>query len=254
LLKYFPGPLEPVGTQVVPGLVAGFLALLPFVDRSPDRHPFRAGRRGFTLAMFAVAAGIVTLAALGFADRPAGRDAGDWGLLPIAGREIATGKGSTCERCHDAGGAAAPLSFTRLTKDEEWLLTHMADPVAIAPGVRFEGDPVPAPVMSRFQAQAVVAFLRRHHAGIEAPPVDATVTSAALTYAETCVRCHKISGDGGTVGPDLTHVGTRRDAASIRDVIDDASMVYGDSVMPVFKGKLSEEQIAALVTYLSARK
>ncbi len=253
-MKYFPGPLEPVGTQVVPGIVAGFLALLPFLDRSPDRHPFRAGRRGFTLAMFAIAAGIVTLTALGFADRPAGRDANDWGLLPIAGREMATGKGSTCQRCHDAGGAAAPLSFTRLTKDEEWLLTHMADPVAIAPGVRFEGEPAPKPVMSRFQAQAVVAYLRRHHAGIEAPAVDATIGQRGAHLRGDLRRVPQDLRrwrDGGA-RPDARRQAARR--ASIRDVIEDASMVYGDSVMPVFKGKLSEEQIAALVTYLAARK
>ena len=31
LLKYFPGPLEPVGTQLVPGALVGFLLLLPFL-------------------------------------------------------------------------------------------------------------------------------------------------------------------------------------------------------------------------------
>ena len=80
------------------------------------------------------------------------------------------------------------------------------------------------------------------------------MATAALTYAETCVVCHKISGDGGTVGPDLTHVGSRRDAETIRAIIDDASMVYGDSVMPAFGTRLSAEQIAALVAYLSARR
>src|SRR5262249_11962688 len=33
LLKYFEGPLQVVGTVVVPGLVATFLILLPFLDR-----------------------------------------------------------------------------------------------------------------------------------------------------------------------------------------------------------------------------
>ena len=40
LLKYFPGPLEPVATQVIPGLAIGFLALLPFLDRHPERRPW----------------------------------------------------------------------------------------------------------------------------------------------------------------------------------------------------------------------
>ena len=44
LLKYFPGKWEVVGAMVVPGLAAGFLALLPWIDRGPDRDPRR--RRG----------------------------------------------------------------------------------------------------------------------------------------------------------------------------------------------------------------
>jgi quinol-cytochrome oxidoreductase complex cytochrome b subunit len=38
LLKYFPGPLEPVATQGVPGLVVAFLFLLPFLGRSGSRR------------------------------------------------------------------------------------------------------------------------------------------------------------------------------------------------------------------------
>jgi len=37
-------------------------------------------------------------------------------------------------------------------------------------------------------------------------------------------------------------------------VIEDASLVYGDSEMPVFKNKLSGAQIDALASYLSGRK
>ncbi len=149
---------------------------------------------------------------------------------------------------------AARVVATGLRHDEEWLLNHMIDPVAIAPGVRTEDDKAPRSAMGRFGAQAVVAYLRRSHAGIQPPPLDATVRLAAMTYAGTCVVCHKVSGEGGTVGPDLTHVGQRRDEAGIKEVIEDASLVYGDSEMPVFKNKLSGAQIDALASYLSGRK
>ena len=129
----------------------------------------------------------------------------------------------------------------------------MADPVAIAPGVRSEQDPAPKPVMSRFRAQAVVAFLRREHAGGRAPNVSAGDKLAALTYADTCVVCHRISGEGDTLGPDLTHVATRRDEASIKAVIEDAPRVFGETAMPVFKTKLSAEQIDALANYFARR-
>ena len=86
------------------------------------------------------------------------------------------------------------------------------------------------------------------------PVVEPPVKAAALVYAETCVPCHKIAGDGGTVGPDLTRVSERRDADGIRAVIEDASAVYGDSDMPTFKGKLSDAQIAAMADYLSGKR
>lgn len=41
LLKYFPGPWEVVATVVIPMLVVGGLVLLPFIDRSEERRPWR---------------------------------------------------------------------------------------------------------------------------------------------------------------------------------------------------------------------
>ncbi len=256
MLKYFPGPLEPVATQIIPGLVVGFLALLPFVDRTDSRHPFRGPRRIFTAVLVVIGIGVVGLTAIGMADRPPHKDRNDWGLLPIAGMQIATGENNTCVRCHENGGPAAPLSITRLSKDNEWLLSHMADPVAIAPGVRTAQEPAPKPVMSRFNAQAAVAYLKRVHAGDPVPTnVDETVKLAALTYAETCVVCHRISGEGGTVGPDLTFVGRRRPEKEIHDFIEDPEAMMGEpSVMPAFGTRLKPEQIDALAKYLAARK
>jgi ubiquinol-cytochrome c reductase cytochrome b subunit len=63
LLKYFPGKWEVVGAMGVPGLVAGFLALLPWIDRAPDRRP--RNRRIVLTAVLIGFAGVVTLTALG---------------------------------------------------------------------------------------------------------------------------------------------------------------------------------------------
>ncbi len=41
LLKYFPGPLEPVAAFLIPLLVVGSIMLLPFLDRSEERRPWR---------------------------------------------------------------------------------------------------------------------------------------------------------------------------------------------------------------------
>ena len=58
LLKYFPGPLEPVVTILIPGFIFGSMLLLPFFDKSPERHPMR--KRVTTVAgIFYIAAVIV---------------------------------------------------------------------------------------------------------------------------------------------------------------------------------------------------
>jgi ubiquinol-cytochrome c reductase cytochrome b subunit len=253
LLKYFPGPLEPIATMVVPGAVIGFLILLPFVDSADGRHPFRAPRRVFTTMVIFIGLGVLALTGLGVADSPPPDD-NDWGLLPIAGWQIATADAGPCARCHAPGAPAAPLGQMRITRDEEWLLSHMADPVALAPGVREAQEAAPRPMMSRYKAQAVVSYLRREHAGRAHPDVGEAGKLAALTYAETCVACHTIVGDGGSMGPDLTHVGARRTAAGIKAVIEDATEMYGETAMPTFKDRLTPAQIDALANYLAARK
>lgn len=251
LLKYFPGPLEAVATQVVPGVAIGFLFLLPFLDRSSERHPLRGSRRVFTAAFAALGLGVVTLTLLGLKDRPPTTN-NEASLLPIAGQQLTEKAG--CQRCHVDGGAASSLAKVRLTKDDEWLLAHMADPVAIAPGARPDTDPAPPPVLTRLQAQAVLAFLRRQYAGEAIMIVNADVQTAATLYASSCVACHKLDGQGGTVGPNLSKVGSRRDYETIRAIIEDPLSNYDQSEMPPFGDKLPKEQIEAMARYLATRK
>jgi mono/diheme cytochrome c family protein len=253
LLKYFPGPLEPVATMVIPAVAVGFLFLLPFLDRGEGRHPLRGSRRLFTVAFVSLGAAVIALTAIGLGDRPPNRDPNDWGLLSIEGMRLATGDGSTCARCHVAGGSGSALGSIRLTKDDEWLLAHMADPVAIAPGVRAPDQPAPR-AMTRMQATAVVAFLRRQYGGAAPPAVSHDVALAAQTYAEVCVACHRLSGEGGNVGPDLTFVGRRRDEQTLRTLIADPLTAYPDSEMPPFEDTLTAGQIAALARYLASRR
>jgi len=254
LLKYFPGPLEPVATLVIPGLIVGALFALPFLDRGADRHPWRGSRRVVTIAMFALIGGIGHLTVLGLLDMPDRYDPNDWGPQSIAGRQLATGPGNTCESCHVTGGPAAPLAITRITKDEEWLLFHMGDPVAIAPGARPDDQPAGRPVLFRLQAQAVVAYLRRARAGAEDVAVSPEDLTAAVTFSNMCIACHTIAGEGGDTGPNLSLIGVRRDAASLRRVIADPSGEYPDTLMPAYGERMTEEQMSAMTAYLAKRR
>ena len=255
LLKYFPGRLEPVATIVIPGLAIGFLIALPFLDRGRDRQPLVRARLPFTLSMLTLVVAATVLTVLGFNDTVERADLNDWGPRAIAGYDIAMSERSLCTKCHVTGGPAADLSITRITQDDEWLLAHMADPVAIAPGVRSEDDPAPAPLMTRLQAQSVVAYLRKVRGGARVPPpMSAEDHLAAGTFAAICVSCHKIAGEGGSSGPDLSAIGARRNTASIRQLIADPTGEYPQTVMPRFRDRLNAQQIDSLARYLAKRK
>ena len=57
LLKYFPGNLEVIGAMILPGLFVLLLILLPFIDKSPKRH--------FRNRPFASIAAVVTVLGIG---------------------------------------------------------------------------------------------------------------------------------------------------------------------------------------------
>jgi ubiquinol-cytochrome c reductase cytochrome b subunit len=249
LLKYFPGPLEPVGTQLVPGALVAFLVLLPFLDSRPERHPWAPARRRYTVAMLAVTAALTALTVLGLRDAPAAEETAAWGLVPLGGRQLAMAEGNTCGRCHSDGGAATPLGTIRLRRDKDWQLHHFVDPVAIAPGVRTDEDPAPRSTIGRYGPQAVLAYLRRAQAGASGPEVSGDVTLAATTFVGVCATCHRLDGDGELVGPDLSRIGSRYDAVSLLALLE-----QGRGRMPGFGKRLTPEQLRVLVAYLSARQ
>src|SRR5213079_3270994 len=83
----------------------------------------------------------------------------------------------------------------------------------------------------------------------------------AIIQAAGCLACHKLDGQGQVIAPDLTHVGSRRDAESIRrKILDPASSVTKGyeklaGIMPKsFGTMMSAAQLEALVQYLAAHK
>jgi mono/diheme cytochrome c family protein len=76
-----------------------------------------------------------------------------------------------------------------------------------------------------------------------------------------CVGCHKLGSEGGAVGPDLSRVGARLNAAGIREAIlaPDAKISPGfesfAGVMPKNYGEqMTAAQLEALVRFLGARR
>jgi ubiquinol-cytochrome c reductase cytochrome b subunit len=248
LLKYFPGPFGPVATILIPGLIVAALLLLPFLDRGPERHPFR--RPVVSAGFLAVGVSVVALTWLGLKDSPAHADPGRWTTLALAGREFV--QDARCLACHRVGGAAFPIEETRLAKGPEWLLAHVQDPETIAPGARRP----PRGGMTPSQARSVLSYMRKIGVRRSDPPagMPPETRTAILIYGRYCGNCHTIDGEGGDQGPDLTHAGKERDAVWLRDWISDPEAVDPIADMPAFGDLLTAEELMAVVNFLAARK
>jgi ubiquinol-cytochrome c reductase cytochrome b subunit len=99
----------------------------------------------------------------------------------------------------------------------------------------------------------------------EAPPLNAepTAQDAGLTVAQRagravvkaqqCAICHKIEGQGGTIGPDLSAVGLRHSAGWMHSFIENPKRFHPESPMPPFgPPRLSHQQIEEVIQYLTS--
>ncbi|MHB8533525.1 MAG: cytochrome b N-terminal domain-containing protein [Solirubrobacteraceae bacterium] len=248
LLKYFPGRLEPIGAQVIPGLTMLLLVLLPFLDRGDERHPLRRGViSGIAVAVVAAA---LVLTGLGLRDHPHNADTAVWTPRAIAGLDLASTE--KCTRCHSAGGAGPDLTRGRITRDDRWIEGHVADPEMIAPGLR---KPPPGG-LNIIEARAVVAYVGQVRAGAAAPTVAGGDRLALDVFGTKCIACHILNGDGGKKGPDLTHAAKKpgHDAAWFERWITDPSAVDPIADMPAFGGKLSDAEMNAVSAWLASKK
>ena len=245
LLKYFPGRWEIVGAIVVPGILAGFLVLLPWLDRGPSREP---GRRLAVISVFAISlAGVVALTVLGWRDRPQNAASGRaWTLREIGGHVISRSAG--CTKCHAPDAMAEPLESLAVSRGPDWIAGHVEDPEMIAPGLR---DP-PAPIGER-EVAALVAYVQKL-AREDYPGFDAQTERVGSVYARYCVGCHVIDGDGGDEGPDLSRIGAEHDAAYLERLIADPEQVNPQAEMPAFRKRLSADELKAIAAYLAGRK
>jgi mono/diheme cytochrome c family protein len=80
------------------------------------------------------------------------------------------------------------------------------------------------------------------------------IERAAGVWARYCVGCHVIDGDGGKDGPELTHIGSKHDAAALRGWIVDPEAVKPDTDMPAFGNRLSPAQLDAISQFLAGRR
>lgn len=276
LLKYFEGPLEMVGTVVIPGLATAFLAALPFLDRAPsrlvrDRKPYLAA---VTVGLLGVG-GLTALAVR--ADR---RDSQIQGQKTIAHRE-ATRARLLATRGVPAEGAVYMVSRDPLIRGERIFRRECASCHPLedlrpkepkAPeltGYRSKAwirqilrDPDSPRLFGRTKVHGMKSVAKLPAADLERiidfvyalRREDAPTPEAAgvepLLEANKCTKCHDFAEAYGLEGPTLFRYGS---LAWVKDVVSDpgAAHLY-DSMnkMPRFDERLSPKDLDAVVEFV----
>jgi mono/diheme cytochrome c family protein len=202
------------------------------------------------------------------------------------GKELFEGQG--CVQCHLVngygmlqGGAGWPLNTTQNQQgsgpemeQRHQLLTRTIDrgrgPV-MAPYGRENGGP-----LNSEQIQNIVDYIQYGHWPTAPVQGEAAVLvqgggaaaggspGAQLFAAKGCAACHQIGGQGGTIGPNLTNIGTqaatRKPGTSAEDYIRESIQNPGAFTVPGYQAglmptiPLTPDELNALVQYLMEQK
>jgi len=70
-------------------------------------------------------------------------------------------------------------------------------------------------------------------------------------YEGECIKCHKLNGEGGTKGPDLTSIFDKKDEAYFRTYTLDPRSQKADGTMP--PAKISDRELDLVVQYIKEK-
>lgn len=170
-----------------------------------------------------------------------------------------------CIGCHTilGNGSYFAPDMTKITekKPKDYLKQFLMDPKSVNPKAS-----MPKLGISSKEADRLIAFLdwmsRVDTNGWPPKPILATAAGVAVKeltagqrvyQSQNCANCHMISGIGGTTGPDLTHVGSKRDRAWLFGHFKDPKAYVPNSAMPGY-GHLGEKELNDLTDYIVSLK
>jgi ubiquinol-cytochrome c reductase cytochrome b subunit len=256
VLKAFNGPLEVVGSVVLPGMAVLALVLVPFLDRG---RMVKVTRRTFAFGFVALAAiGWTGLTAAAVATTPKPAVAAidysgptDWmQLSPEEMAGVAYFRQEHCIACHAVGGEGAKvgpdLTSIPIRKDAAWMIQHFKRPSVMRPG-----SSMPPIQLSDAQLNSLAAFL------LKLNPDNATAldnapdfaTQGSLVYqANHCGGCHLVNGVGMKLGPPLNGLSKRRSRSWVAEHFADPQALSPGSIMPPYR--LSPRDTQNLTEYL----
>ncbi len=160
---------------------------------------------------------------------------------------------STCGGCHvlaaaGSSGTSGPnldAAFGPSRKQgfkQNTIQNVVLDQISIA------APPMPKNLVTGQDAQDVAAYVAAvaGQGGGEAKPPSALGNDGKTIFQSQCANCHtlKAANASGTIGPNLDQL--KPDAARVQHQVE-----VGGGVMPAFKGKLTDQQIQAVATFVA---
>jgi putative heme-binding domain-containing protein len=121
---------------------------------------------------------------------------------------------ASCANCHGPDGdVIAGIDFRR----GQFRRTMSDEDLSGIIRTGIPNTPMPASSMTVEQASKIVAYLRSMaKTGRAAPLVGDSARGKALFDTKgACIGCHRVSGSGSRVGPDLSRIGEQRRAAEL---------------------------------------
>ena len=250
LLKLFEGPLEIVGSVVLPTLAILTLFLVPFLDRG---QVLRVRNRTGAIAL--VALGVIGwsgLTARAVATTPPSTESPNAGLAEIEPWQqippdqlaaIGYFRKDNCGNCHilDKSGPGPDLTKTPSHRPDDWLMQHFRQPARNAPATQLSGAELKtlAAFVTKRDDKAVEAWISAPQAGVE----------GAMVYeANHCGMCHQLNGVGQKVGPPLNGLADHRARDWVEGHFADPQKFTPGSTMPPYK--LSSHDLDRLTSYL----
>jgi putative heme-binding domain-containing protein len=121
-----------------------------------------------------------------------------------------------CHGMHAEGGRGPNLASGRFYhgSSDANLLTNITEGIP--------GTEMPSLFYMEDRVWQVIAYIRSLNAAAGRPPGDAA-RGAALFRSKGCIGCHRVNGEGGGLGPDLTQIGKMRSVEHLRQSILDPS-------------------------------
>ena len=256
-LKFFKGPLEVIGSVVLPTVAIGVLFLIPFIDRGAMR---RVRQRTLAIASLCLAIiGWTGLTVTAVATTPKQPDQTaenadgpqDWKeLTPEELAGIAYYRKENCGSCHGPGAKTGPdlTSKAVVHRNAAWLIDHFKRPSQLVPGTS-----MPSVQLTNVQLNQLAAFLLKLNAknAKELHGAPQFAVDGALIYQQNhCGSCHMINGSGMKTGPPLAGVGKRRTRQWMEDHFRDPQKMSPGTFMPSYK--FSSREMDRIVSYLGS--